>query len=385
MAKYNFDEIIWRRNTNSIKWDRGEEDVLPMDIADMDFKTAPIMLDALAEKLSQGVLGYNTIPADFKKSIQNWLQKQHNFTIDEDHLIPATGILSSLSAILKTFVRSDENIILQVPVYNHFFTLLKNGGYSLVSNRLLYDSGKYEIDFNDLEIKAANPKTRLLLLCNPQNPVGKVWSKQDLQKIAEICSRHKVMVVSDEIHSDLIFTGHRHIPFASVAQNYRLEAVTCGSPCKTFNFSGLPVSYLISHDKNILAQIHKTLELQENGYPNILAVEALIAAYTKGEDWLMELKEYVYQNYLYLVGFFSEYVPQIKVLPLEATYLVWLDCTDFQKSSDELSKLLLDEGKIRVNSGKIYGDEGDGFLRINIACPKELLIDGLTRIKKVLG
>lgn len=382
--KYNFDEIIERRNTNSVKWDWATKDVLPMWVADMDFKTAPEIVKAISDKVFQGVFGYNTIPENFKKSIIDWLIKRHNFKVEEEFLIPATGILSSISAILRTFVKSDEKVILQTPVYNHFFNLIENGNYNLVYNDLLYDSGKYSIDFKDLELKASDPKTRLLLFCNPHNPIGKVWSKEDLEKIAEICSRNSVMVVSDEIHSDLVFSGHQHIPFASIAENYELISVTCGSPCKTFNLSGLPISYLISHDKNVLEKINKTLELQENSYPNMIAVEALIAAYTKGENWMIELKDYLYQNYLYLVDFITKHIPQIKILPLEATYLVWLDCKAFQKSSDELSKHFLDEGKVWVNSGKMYGESGEGFLRINIACPRELLIEGIARIRKVL-
>ncbi|AZA84369.1 cystathionine beta-lyase [Chryseobacterium lactis] len=382
--KYNFDEIIERRGTDSVKWDWAKEDVLPMWVADMDFKTAPEVIQAISEKVSHGVFGYGTIPENFNQSVMDWWETHHNFTIEKEWLLPATGILPSLSAIVRTFVKPDENIILQTPVYNHFFTILENYGCHIVCNDLKYKDGNYSIDFEDLEKKASDAKTKLLLLCNPHNPVGKVWTRADLERIAEICSRNKVMVVSDEIHSDLIFNDRRHIPFVSVAQHYELESVTCGSPCKTFNFSGLPISYLISWDKNILEQTRKTLELQENSYPNPIAMEALIAAYTKGHEWMNELKEYLYQNFIFLKNFCNEHLPEIKVIPLEATYLVWLDCSALGKTSDELSKILLTEGKVWLNSGMMYGENGEGFLRINIGCPRELLTEGLERLKKAL-
>ncbi|REC50381.1 MalY/PatB family protein [Chryseobacterium pennipullorum] len=380
--KYNFDEIIDRRGTHSVKWDWAKENILPMWVADMDFKTAPKVLHAIAEKVSHGIFGYGTIPESFNESVITWWETHHHFTIEKEWLLPTTGILPSLSAIVRTFVKPDEQIILQTPVYNHFFTLLENYGCHLVCNDLKYEDGNYAIDFEDLEIKASDPKTKLLLFCNPHNPVGKVWTRDDLEKIAEICSRNNVMVVSDEIHSDLIFADRPHIPFISIAQNYNLDSVTCGSPCKTFNFSGLPVSYLICRNKTILQQVRKMLELQENSYPNPIAMEALIAAYTEGQEWMGELKGYLYRNFIYLRDFCSEHLPKIKVIPLEATYLVWLDCTALGKSSDELSKILLMEGKVWLNSGTMYGASGEGFLRINIGCPRELLTDGLERLKK---
>jgi cystathionine beta-lyase len=214
--------------------------------------------------------------------------------------------------------------------------------------------------------------------------VGKVWTREDLEKVAEICSRNNVMVVSDEIHSDLIFNNRQHIPFVSIAQDYELQSVSCGSPCKTFNFSGLPISYLISRDKNILEQTRKMLELQENSYPNPIAMEALIAAYTKGHEWMGELKDYLYHNFIFLRNFCSEHLPEINVISLEATYLVWLDCRSFGKTSDELSKILLMEGKVWLNSGTMYGQNGEGFMRINIGCPRQLLTEGLERLKKAL-
>lgn len=381
--KYNFDEIISRKNTNSVKWDLAKDvEVLPMWVADMDFKTAPEILKTISEKVSHGIFGYSDIPDNFHQSIVDWWKNNHDFNIEKDWLLPVPGMIVSLSAIVRTFVKPDENIILQTPVYNHFFTIAENYRCNLLENNLIYKDGSYKIDFDDLEAKASNSKTKLLLISSPHNPVGRVWKKKELVKIAEICSKHQVMVVSDEIHADLVFENHKHIPFASIAANYDLLSVTCGSPCKTFNLSGLPISYIISQDKNILKQINKTLEIQETIYPNPIAADALIAAYTKGNNWLKEMKIYLWENYQFLLKFCGEHLPEIKVISLEATYLVWLDFSFFNKTSDEISKILIDEEKLWLNSGTMYGKAGEGFLRMNIACPRGLLVEGLKRLEK---
>ncbi|MDF2934033.1 MAG: cystathionine beta-lyase [Chryseobacterium sp.] len=380
--KYNFDEIVPRKNTHSVKWDLAKDpEVLPMWVADMDFKTAPEIIETISDKVSHGVFGYGIIPQDFHQAIIDWWKDNHQFTIEKDWLLPVPGMILSLSAIVRTFVKAGENIILQTPVYNHFFTIVESCGCNVIENNLIYEDGNYQIDFNDLEIKASDPKTKMLLTSNPHNPVGRVWAKSELEKIAEICSKYDVIVVSDEIHADLVFGDHKHIPFASIASDYNVLSVTCGSPCKTFNLSGLPISYIISQDEKILKQINKTLEIQETIYPNPIAVDALISAYTKGKNWLDELKIYLWNNYQFLLNFCKENLPEIKVIPLQATYLVWLDCSFFNKTSDELSKILLDNEKLWLNSGTMYGKAGEGFLRINIACPREILIEGLKRLE----
>ncbi|CAD7816344.1 Cystathionine beta-lyase PatB [Chryseobacterium aquaeductus] len=381
--KYNFDEIIDRRGTNSVKWNLAkDQSVLPMWVADMDFKTAPEITEAILKKLSHGVFGYSNIPADFFESIINWWKEIHHFNIEKDSILTGPGMIPTLSAILRTFVKSGENIIIQPPVYNHFYTLLENCEFGMTENNLIYQNGIYAIDIDDLERKASDPKTKLLLLCNPHNPVGRVWKRDELEKIAEICSKNQVIVVSDKIHADLVFEGHKHIPFASVAESFDLISFTCGSPCKTFNLSGLPISYIISENKEALKNLQKTFEIQETNYPNPIAAEALIAAYTQGKEWLDELKIYLYDNYQYLLKFFEQNLPGIKVIPLEATYLVWLDCKSLKISSKELTEILLEEEKLWLNPGTMYGGAGEGFLRINIACPRELLIEGLEKLQR---
>ena len=378
--KYNFNEIIDRRGTDSVKWDSADDNTLPMWVADMDFKTAPEIRVAISKKIEQGIFGYSLLPDDFFDTIVDWWKNIHQIDIKKNWILPGPGMIPTLSAILRTFVKSGENVIIQPPVYNHFYHCLENCGFGLLENGLLYNNGNYDIDFDDLELKASDHKSKILLLCNPHNPVGKVWSRIELERIAEICSKHQVMVVSDEIHADLVFEGYQHIPFISIAENYDLEAVSCGSPCKTFNLSGLPISYVISRNEEISNKIHQTFEIRETSYPNPIAVTALISGYKKGAEWMEELKIYLYQNFEFLKSYIEEYLPEIKVIPLEATYLVWLDCRSLNIKSEQLYKILLENG-LWVNPGNMYGVAGEGFLRINIGCPRAILSEGLNRLR----
>lgn len=383
---YNFDEIIPRRGTNSIKWDKVADDhVLPMWVADMDFKTPPEVITALSKKVEQGIFGYSIIPSAFYDAIINWWKISHQLILKREWLLPVPGMIPALSAIIRAYLQPGDHIIVQSPVYNHFFTLIENCGCKAVENHLIYENRNFQMDFTDLELKASDPQTKMLLLCSPHNPVGRVWTKEELERIASICSQHNVMVVSDEIHADLVYNNHQHIPFASVAENYDVVSVTCGSPCKTFNLSSLPVSYVISKDQEVLKRIENILTIQETTTIGPFAVEALIAAYNHGRNWMEELKKYVYENYLYLKDFCQEYLPGISVSDLQATYLVWLDCSTLGRGSDELSKLLFKEEKLWLNSGTMYGSSGEGFLRINIACPRPVLEEGLRRLEKYIN
>ena len=379
--QYNFDEVINRRGTNSVKWDLCASDVLPMWVADMDFRTAPVITESLQKTISTGIYGYSLIPDAFYESVISWWIKQHNFTIQKEWLLATTGVLPSLSAIIRTFVKPGENVILQTPVYNHFFSTLENCGCTVLQNDLLYTDGMYSINFEDLENKAANPHTKLLLLSNPHNPIGRVYEKEELEKICEICSKYNVMVVSDEIHSDLVFHPKKHTPFIEVSSQYNIDAISCGSPCKTFNMSGLPISYLVSQNRELLDKVQQTLDMQDTLYPNIVAVNALIAAYSSGEVWVKDLKNYLIENHQCLIDFCNENLPQVQIVPLNATYLVWLDFGFLNQNAIQLSQILLEEEKLWLNSGTMYGNSGEGFLRINIACPRALLLEGLDRLK----
>ncbi|KRD12387.1 cystathionine beta-lyase [Flavobacterium sp. Root901] len=383
---YNFDEIIDRKNTNAIKWDVSPSlDILPMWIADMDFKTAPEIIEALQNRVSHGIFGYTQTPEQCYISIQNWWKKQHGLSLEKEWILPVIGVIPALSAAIRSLSEKGDQIIIQPPVYNHFYTPIENCGCEIIENNLSYNNGIYTIDFEDLEIKASHPKAKLLLISNPHNPVGRVWTKEELLQIAKICHKHNVIVISDEIHCDLVFSGQKHIPFASLDDQYISNSITLASISKSFNLAGLQVGYVFTKNAELYHKVKSVFAIQEMELLSPFAIEALIAAYNKGENWLVELKKYLYHNYSFLQDFIASELPQIKVVPLQATYLVWLDCSALQLNSDEIAKMLQEEQKLWINSGTMYGKAGEGSLRINIATPQKLLFEGLQRLKKALG
>ncbi|MEO7978920.1 MalY/PatB family protein [Flavobacterium sp.] len=383
--KYNFDRIINRKNTDSIKWDAlPNSDILPMWVADMDFKTAPEIIEALQGRVEHGIYGYTQIPEQFYISILKWWKKRHDLLIEKEQILPLTGVIPAISAAIRLLTAKGDKIIIQPPVYNHFYSTIRNCEREAIENNLLYADGIYTIDFEDLERKAADPKTKLLLISNPHNPVGRVWAKEELMHIALICEKHNVIVLSDEIHSDIVFTGQKHIPFAAIDAAASLHSITFGSASKSFNLAGLQVGYLFTKNAEYFDGIKSLLNKQEMELLSPFAIEALIAAYDKGEEWLEALNRYLYDNYNILKQFIELQLPAIQVVPLQATYLVWLDCSSLQLSSDEIAKIALENQRLWINSGSMYGNAGNGFLRINIACPKSMLLEGLERLKKVL-
>ncbi|WP_116788643.1 MalY/PatB family protein [Flavobacterium psychrotrophum] len=384
--EFNFDEITDRRNTNSIKWDAApSSDILPMWVADMDFKAAPAIIEALQKRVTHGVFGYTQMPSRFYDAIINWWQTQHNFSLQKDWVIPTSGVIPALSAIIRSLVNKGGKVIIQPPVYNHFYTTLENCGCEVLENNLIYSDGNYSIDFNDLELKASNTDAKLLLLSNPHNPVGRVWTFDELQKIGDICLRHNVIVISDEIHADLTLRGFKHTPYASIGKKYANNSITLSSPSKAFNLAGLQVGYLFTENAGFREQIQKTLLVQEMELLSPFAIEALIAAYNDGTQWLDAVKVYLYDNYLYLKSFVEEQLPQLKVIPLQATYLVWLDCCNIPEPASTLTEKLLNEHKLWLNAGSMYGSVGAHFLRINIACPRQTLREGLGRLLKAFS
>lgn len=384
--KYNFDEFIPRRNSNSYKWDSSEnEDIVPMWVADMDFRTAQPIIDALNKRVQHGIFGYTKVPSRYFDAVTSWFSRRHNFNFRKEWLLFTTGVVPALSAVIKALTKPGDQVIVQGPVYNCFFSSIRNNDCELVSNDLICQKGEYRIDFDDLEEKAKDPKAKLLLLCSPHNPVGRVWTREELTQLGEICIRNKVLVVSDEIHCDLTFNGHKHIPFASISERFLNHSVTCSSPSKAFNLAGLQVANILAADENIRKRIDKALNINEVCEISPFAVEALIAAYSEGEDWLEQLKPYLWENFVFLRDYFSKYLPQLTVLPLEATYLVWVDCSALEQTSGNLARSLLEKEHLWVNEGMIYGSAGENFIRINIACPRELLTKGLSKIRSVLG
>jgi len=380
MMKYNFDELIDRSNTGSVKWSK--PDVLPMWVADMDFKTVPEVTEALISRASQGIFGYSEIPHAFYDAIQRWWMKRHTFHLEKDWIVATPGVMPALAAAVEALTTEGDKIIVQPPVYNHFFMTVKQSHCELLENNLLYDNGSYQIDFEDLERKAADPAVKLLLFSNPHNPAGRVWRREELQRLGEICIRHNVVVLSDEIHSDLVYEDFKHIPFASLGEVYTRNSITLSSPTKTFNLAGLQVAYFFTENESFRKTIKNVLTKWEMTTLNIFAIDSLIVAYEKGKDWLENLKEYLYGNYRYLKDFCNAHLPELKIIPLQSTYLVWLDCAALGIPSSTITDRLLKHERLWLQAGIKYGRAGDQFLRINIACPRQLLEEGLTRLER---
>jgi len=384
--KYNFDEIIQRRGSHSYKWDTAQdEDVLPMWVADMDFRTSPAIINALTRRVLHGIYGYTKVPDAYFDAITAWFDRRHDFILKREWILFTSGVVPALSAIIKALTEPGDKVLVQTPVYNCFFSSIRNDECEMVENELVRQNDTYIIDFDDLEKKAADPKVKLMLLCNPHNPVGRVWTQEELEHIGEICIRNNVVVVSDEIHCDLVYEGYTHIPFASISDTFLMNSVTCTAPSKSFNLAGIQVANIIAADKGIRQKINKALNVNEVCEINCFAVEALIAAYNEGEDWLEELKVYLYENYTILSEFFREYLPHLPVIRLEATYLVWVDCSALYLTSQEITDRLLKNEKLQVNQGTLYGSAGEGYIRINIATQRENLVRGLKRIRNQFG
>lgn len=383
--KYDFDEIVPRRGTNAIKWDMDTDpEVLPMWVADMDFRTAPAVAAALKRRVQHDIFGYATAPKAYYDAITGWFRRRHGWQIRPEWVLHTTGVIPALSAVIKALTQPGDKVLIQTPVYNHFFTSIHNSGCQAAESPLVYRNNTYTIDFDDLERKAADPAVKLMLLCNPHNPAGRVWTPAELHRIGELCLRHDVVVVADEIHCELVMPGFRYTPFASLSEEFARRSVTCASPSKAFNLAGVQVANIFAADAGLRERIARSLEINETGMISPFAIEALTAAYTDGAEWLDALNGYLWENYLFLRDYFARHLPQFPVLPLEGTYLVWADCRAAGLSSDALTRRLLDEGRLHVNSGSMYGAAGEGFIRLNIACPRKLLAEGLDRLKRVL-
>ena len=383
--KYDFDEIVPRRGTNAIKWDMDTDpEVLPMWVADMDFRTAPAVAAALKRRVQHDIFGYATAPKAYYDAITGWFRRRHGWQIRPEWVLHTTGVIPALSAVIKALTQPGDKVLIQTPVYNHFFTSIHNSGCQAAESPLVYRDNTYTIDFDDLERKAADPAVKLMLLCNPHNPAGRVWTPAELHRIGELCLRHDVVVVADEIHCELVMPGFRYTPFASLSEEFARRSVTCASPSKAFNLAGVQVANIFAADAGLRERIARSLEINETGMISPFAIEALTAAYTDGAEWLDALNGYLWENYLFLRDYFARHLPQFPVLPLEGTYLVWADCRAAGLSSDTLTRRLLDEGRLHVNSGSMYGAAGEGFIRLNIACPRKLLAEGLDRLRKVL-
>ena len=386
MGKYNLDEFVNRRGTNSVKWDEEKEDgIIPLWVADMDFLAAPAIRRAVEERARHGVFGYAIVGDSYYDAITNWFKRRHNWAIGRDWIIYTTGVIPAISATIHALAMPGEKVLIQTPVYNCFYSCIRNQGLRVLESPLKREGNTYVVDWDDFEAKCADKKTTLFLLCNPHNPAGRVWTKDELARMNEICMRHDVKVISDEIHCELIMPGYVFTPFATVNADCQRNSVVFNSPTKNFNIAGLQIANIICADKEWYRRIDRAINIFEVCDVNPFGPLALEAAYNESEDWINELMPYIADNYALLKDTFAKEVPSYEVLKLEGTYLAWVDIRKSGLTANALTEKLLREGKVQVNSGVIYSkNDGEGYIRINLACPRATLQEGLKRIVNVL-
>lgn len=377
--KYDFDKTIDRRATNSYKWDSAPGGVLPMWVADMDFRTASAIIDALQKRVAHGIFGYTRVPDAYYDAVTSWFSRRHGWDIDREWIIYISGVVPAVSAVIKAMTVPGDKVIVQTPVYNCFFSSIRNNGCEIVSNPLRRTADTYEMDFDALERCAADPRAKVMLLCNPHNPAGRVWTPDELTRLGNICLRNGVTVVADEIHCELVYQGFKYTPFASLSDAFLHRSVTCVSPSKAFNIAGLQIANIVAFDNDLRSRIDKAININEVCDVNPFGVAATIAAYNEGEEWLNQLVDYLHGNYEAMAEFCRRELPEFPITRLEGTYLVWMDCSSLGMPSDALEHALLDDARLWLNAGTMYGAEGEGYMRWNIACPRSVMLDGLNR------
>lgn len=386
--KFNFDEVIDRSNNFSAKWSEmdkkyGTNELLPMWVADMDFKTAPCIIDALKSRLEQEIYGYTTRLDSYNQSIVNWILKRYNWNIKSEWLIYSPGVIPTISLIIQEMTNKNDKVMIQEPVYSPFNSVVKDNERELVISPLKkLEDGSYVMDYEDIESKIKDVK--LFILCNPHNPVGRVWTKEELKKLGDICIKHNVKVISDEIHSDIIFKGYSHTPFASISEEFAQNSIICMAPTKTFNIAGLQMSYVIlpnTDDYKALDFAFARIDIRRNNAFSLVATEA---AYNHGEDWLEELLEYLEGNMDFAINYIKYNMPSLKVKKPEGTYLLWVDFSELGLNEKELNKLLVEKGRVALNNGSSFGVGGHNYQRINLACPRSMVKEALERINKAI-
>jgi len=379
--KYNFDEVISRENTASIKWDVVTEDngvkALPYWIADLDFKAPIEVIEALKERIEHGIFGYTAYSQTLIPTIKNWISKRYSWNIEDEWISYTPGIVSAILYAIECFTKARDSILVQTPVYPPFLQVPTDNNRKIIENNMILNNGKYEIDFKDFEEKAKNAK--LFLLSNPHNPSGRVFTKEELEKLGNICVKNNVLIIADEIHSDIIYKGYKHTPIASLSEEIKNITIACYSASKTFSLAGLATSIIVIPNKEIRDRFNEYLSVRHISV-NVLGKVALEAAYQYGEDYLSELMNYLESNRDFLIDYMNKYTPKIKPIKAEGTYLIWLDCRELNLNDEELKKFFK-KASVELNSGYTFGDAGKGFMRFNIGCPRETLIKGLERIK----
>ena len=383
--KADFNEIIDRRGTGSVKWDVRDNE-LPMWVADMDFRTAPCIRRAVEKRAAHGIFGYSVFTEKWYDAYRNWWGNHHGLTIGRQELLFAVGVIPALVTAIREFTAPGAKIVIQSPVYNHFFTAIDQNGRQVLENPLLYRDGKYEMDFEDLDRKLSDPLVRMMILCNPQNPVGKAWSREELAEVGRLCKEHHVPVFSDEIHCDLTAPGQGYVPFASVDETCRMNSITAVAPTKAFSIPGLHTAAVIVPEEGLRLRMSGALSAAEASEPNAFSMDAAVAAFSEeGWEWLTAVREYIGENRQAAYAFIGKELPEVYALPQNATYLMWLDIGRYTDDSDAFQRFLRKETGLFVTAGSIYGGNGNAFLRLNIACPRSVLEDGLERLGKGLA
>lgn len=386
MKTYDFDTVIDRRNSGSMKWDTNPDaTILPMWVADMDFPGPPEVIEAVRKRAEAGVFGYTVPSGGYYEAVVAWLKRRHHFDIQTEWIKFGPGVVPALNMLMRAYTDPGDKVIIQMPVYYPFFISIKNNHREILDNPLKFIDGRYEMDFDDLERKARDPRAKVMILCSPHNPVGRVWTKEELTRLGEICLRNNVIVLSDEIHNDLILRGHHHTVFATISDDFARNSVVCVAPSKTFNMAGLQTSSIIIPDEKLRTLYTDVLESNFMRRPNLFGVVALEAAYRHGEAWLEALLSYLQDNLDFMTDFIARNIPEIKIIQPEGTYLVWMDFRALGMKGKELENFMLNKAKLWLDEGYIFGDAGDGFERINIACPRATLAEALSRLNAAIN
>lgn len=383
MKKYNFDTLTDRRKFATMKWDL-PDGALPMWVADMDFECAPKIREAIEARAAHGIFGYSDTPREYFDAVSSFFERISGYRHGPEDMIFSTGVVAIISSCVRKLTTPAEKVLIQAPVYNIFYNSILNNGRVVLSSDLVYENGEYHIDFDDLEEKMSDPQTTLMILCNPHNPVGKIWSRDELYRIGELAVKHGVRVISDEIHFPLSDPGKSCIPFASVSENCRKNSITCVSASKAFNLAGIGAACAIVSDPALRHKVWRGINTDEVGEPNAFAISASIAAYTECDDWLSEVRQYIYENKLYCYDFIEKNIPGMKVVRSDATYLIWVDASEYTDNSDELREKIFERTGLYISSGASYGAVGKQFLRINLATQRANVIDGMNRLKKAI-
>ncbi len=386
---FDFNLIVNRKNTNSLKYDfaleRGKEaDIIPLWVADMDFPTVPEVAEALVTASRHGIFGYTEVKEEYFKVLRNWFSSHYHWDIERKWLVKTPGVVYAIATAIRAFTEKNDAVLIQRPVYYPFSESIVSNKRRLINNPLVYEAGKYHIDFIDFEEKIVKNQVKLFILCNPHNPVGKVWTKEELIRLGDICVKHNVLIVSDEIHADFIYPGHEHLVFANLKPEYSERTITCTAPSKTFNLAGLQVSNVFIGNPNLKSEFKA--EIGRTGYSqlNTMGLIACRAAYEFGDQWLKELKQYLLGNLNYVREFLKEQIPEVKLIEPEGTYLVWIDFSNLKLAQEELEHLIVKKAKLWLDAGTMFGPEGLGFQRINIACPRETLTLALNQLRDAI-